>query len=280
MSRTARDAVRAGVTALTAISDTAQLDAELLMAHALGVSRSQYLLKAVELAEPANYWPMVERRKTHEPIAYIIGVQPFWSIDIKVAPGVLIPRSDSETLIEAAIKHFAGKVPPNRILDLGSGPGTLLLAALTEFPDAEGVGVERSAVARAIAEENSDVLELSSRAAWQEGDWTTEDWPKRLDGPFDLVLCNPPYIEADEHLDPDVADYEPHEALFAGRDGLDDYRHIIPALSKLLSEQGLAIMEIGWNQAESVSKLAEESSFSVTLHKDLAGRDRALSLKK
>lgn len=250
------------------------------MAHALGVSRSQYLLKATELEEPANYWPMVERRKSHEPIAYIIGVQPFWSIDIKVAPGVLIPRSDSETLIEAAIKHFADRAPPNRILDLGSGPGTLLLAALTEFPGAEGVGLERSAVARAIAEENSDVLELSGRVNWQEGDWTIEGWSKRLDCPFDLILCNPPYIEADEKLDADVVNHEPHEALFAGYDGLDDYRYIIPALPDLLAQRGLAILEIGWNQAESVSKLAEESGFSVTLHQDLAGRDRALTLQK
>lgn len=280
MTIAAREAVRLAASTLSASSETPALDAELLMAHALGISRSDYLLKSADLSEPDGFAALVERRQRHEPIAYILGHQPFWTIDIKVAPGVLIPRGDSETLIDAAVRHFAGKTPPQRILDIGSGPGTLLLAALSEFDAAQGVGLERSLTARNLAEDNAAALDLSSRARFIERDWTQKGWGDGLGGPFNLILCNPPYIEAGDQLDPTVADYEPHEALFAGSDGLDDYHIIIPALPGLLAPQAIAILEIGWNQAESVSQLAEEQGFTTRLHHDLGGRDRALSLQK
>lgn len=279
MSRTAREAVRAATERLEPISYTPELDAELLMAHTLGLTRSDYLLKSRDLTEPDDFWPMVERRALYEPVAYILGHQPFWTIDLKVKPGVLIPRADSETLIEAAVGHF-GAQGPSIMLDIGSGPGTLLLAALDEWPRAVGVGVERSALARELAEQNAESLGMEPRTMWFRRDWTEENWWLGIGGPFDLILCNPPYIEVAAELMPQVADYEPHEALFAGIDGLDDYRLLLPVLDHLLAPHGVAIFEIGWTQATSVTKLAESQGFDVTLFHDLGGRDRALLLKR
>ena len=275
MTRSARAAVQDAAQSLAASSETPALDAELLMAHGLGISRSDYLLKGADLAEPEGFAALIERRKAHEPIAYILGHQPFWNIDLKVASGMLIPRGDSETLIEAAVRYFAGKFPPAHILDLGTGPGTLLLAALTEFPNAQGLGIDGSETALRYAQDNAHNLGLKERAHFRHGDWAVG-----LDGQFDLILCNPPYIEDAEQLAPTVADYEPHEALFAGVDGLDDYRKIMPDLGRLLASDGIAILEIGWNQATSVGQLAQQEGFIITLYHDLGGRDRALLLQK
>ena len=275
MTRSARAAVQDTAQSLAVSSETPALDAELLMAHALGISRSDYLLKGADLIEPEGFAGLVERRIAHEPIAYILGHQPFWSIDLKVAPGMLIPRGDSETLIEAAVRYFAGKSLPAHILDLGTGPGTLLLAALTEFPNAQGLGIDGSETALRYAQGNAHDLGLQKRARFRQGDWAIG-----LDGQFDLILCNPPYIEDAEQLAPTVADYEPHEALFAGADGLDDYRKIMPDLGRLLASDGIAILEIGWNQATSVGQLAQQEGFMITLYHDLGGRDRALLLQK
>ncbi len=279
MTRTAREAVRAATDRLEAVSYTPELDAELLMAHCLKLSRSDYLLKGKELPEPADFWPMVERRALYEPVAYILGSQPFWTINLKVRPGVLIPRQDSETLIEAALGYF-GPNGPDMILDIGSGPGTLLLAALDEWPRALGVGIERSALARELAEQNADALDMEPRTMWFRRDWNEENWWLNIGGPFDLILCNPPYIEVSTELVPQVRDYEPHEALFAGPDGLDDYRRIIPVLPRLLAPGGVAILEIGWLQAKIVTNIAEAHGFSVRLFHDLGGRDRALLLEQ
>ena len=248
------------------------------MAHQLGISRGEYLLTARNIPEPEGYWDLIKRRLKHEPVAYIVGYQPFWTIDVKVTPGVLIPRSDSETLIEAAVGHF-GPLGPQVILDIGSGPGTLLLAALDEWPRAVGVGIERSSVARELAEHNAEVLGLEPRSLWFRRDWNDENWWFGIGGPFDLILCNPPYVEVSAELMPQVLDYEPHEALFAGLDGLDDYRKIIPVLPRLLAPKGVAILEIGWTQAQSVTQIAKAHGFSVKLFQDLAGLDRALLLQ-
>ena len=275
---TAREAVQLATEKLEPISYTPALDAELLMAHCLGMSRSDFLLKGKELQEPADFWPMIERRMLYEPVAYILGHQPFWTISLKVKPGVLIPRQDSETLIEAAVGHFGPKGPAI-LLDIGSGPGTLLLAALDEWPKAAGVGLERSPLARELAEQNAAALGMEPRSMWFRRDWNEANWWLDIGGPFDLILCNPPYIEVSTELVPQVRDYEPHEALFAGPDGLDDYRKIIPVLPRLLAPKGIAILEIGWLQAPSVRKIAESHGFAVKLFQDLGGRDRALLLE-
>jgi release factor glutamine methyltransferase len=268
-------ALRAAAARLAATSDTPRLDAELLMAHALGVSRSAVLLDPKRFAVPDSFAALVERRMAHEPVAYITGTAEFWSLTFAVGPGVLIPRGDSETLIAATLAHFPDRAAPLQILDLGTGPGTLLLAALSEYPNAQGLGVDASDTALSYARANADALGLSARARFVHGDWAAG-----IDGRFDLILCNPPYIAVDETLMPDVADHEPAGALFAGVDGLDDYRRIIPELPRLLAPGGAAVVEIGWTQAAAVTALAAAAGLTAQLNRDLGGRDRALLLTR
>ncbi len=267
-------ALRDAAQQLAAVSDTPRLDAELLMAHALGVERQAVLLDPSRFTVPERFAELVARRMKREPVAYILGYRDFWTVRIGVGPGVLIPRPDSETLIEAAVSHF-GTNGPARILDLGTGPGTLLFAALSEWPAATGIGVDASAIALEYAKNNASALGLERRAELISGDWTAN-----IAGPFDLILCNPPYIADTETLMLDVADHEPPGALFAGDDGLDDYRRIIPDLPRILAPQGAAILEIGATQHMLVKELAEAAGFVVACRQDLAGRDRALSLTR
>ncbi len=257
---------------LEAVSDSPRLDAELLMAHALGVTREAMILRHIGDPLPAGFEALIARRLAHEPVAYITGSRAFWTIELAVGPGVLIPRPDSETLIEAAIEYFGARTP-TRILDLGTGPGTLLLAALAEWPEAQGLGVDASDVALDYARRNADALGLGARAEFQRGDWT-----QGLDARFDLILANPPYIGTEEDLPEQVRRYEPGTALFAGVEGLEDYRRIVPDLRRLLAPGGAVVLEIGWTQAEPVSAIARKCGFAVTLYKDLAGRPRALLL--
>jgi release factor glutamine methyltransferase len=254
------------------VSDTARLDAELLMAHALGVSRQDLLLRHLDDPVPDAFEPLLQRRLAREPIAYITGTRAFWTIELQVGPGALIPRPDSETLIEAAIEHFDER-PPATILDLGTGPGTLLLAALDQWPQARGVGVDASESALDYARANADRLGMAHRAEFRLGDWTSG-----VEGQFDLILANPPYIGTTEQLPLEVRDYEPASALFAGIDGLDDYRRIIPALSGLLAPGGTAVLEIGWTQAKAVSALALQHGLLPAVHSDLGGRSRVVLL--
>ncbi len=267
---TCRQVLAEAALALAETSDTPRLDAELLMAHALGITREDLLLRHLDAPAPGTFAALLARRLAHEPIAYITGTRAFWTIDLVVGPGALVPRADSETLIEAAIDHF-GAAGPSMILDLGTGPGTLLLAALAQWPDATGLGIDQSAAALAMAKANADRLGLADRATFMPGDWASGVAQR-----FDLVLCNPPYIGASEHLPRDVAAYEPHEALFAGADGLDDYRIIMPQLPSLLKPGGLAVLEIGHTQAEAVSAMVEAAGLTASLQRDLAGRPRAI----
>lgn len=257
---------------LDAVSDTPRLDAELLMAHALGTTRDRLLLGRLDDPAPEIFAALLARRLTHEPIAYITGTRAFWTIDLAVGPGVLIPRPDSETLLETALAWF-GTRAPSRILDLGTGPGTLLLAALAEWPDAQGLGVDASETALDYARRNAEVLGMGDRVQFRLGDWTTG-----IEGKFDLILANPPYIGTDEPLPPQVLDHEPAEALFAGADGLDDYRRIVPALPALLAPGGAAILEVGWTQGEAVSLLGQEQGLSSSVYKDMGGRPRVVRL--
>jgi release factor glutamine methyltransferase len=240
------------IEALAAVSDTPDLDAKILREHA---------------CDDAEFARFIARRLNHEPVAYITGTRGFWTIDLDVTPAVLIPRPDSETLIEAAVAHF-GKGGPKRILDLGTGSGALLLAALDQWPDATGVGVDASEAALAIARQNADRI-APGRAEMRLGNWTDG-----TDETFELVLCNPPYVEDDAALAPQVRDWEPASALFAGADGLDAYRVLAPQLGRVLV--GIACIEIGFTQGEAVSTLFENQGFSVTCRKDFGARDRCL----
>lgn len=255
---------------LAVVSDTPRLDAELLMAHALGATREQLLLRHLGDPVPDTFAALLDRRLAHEPVAYITGRRDFWTISLSVGPGVLIPRPDSETLIEAAVEHFRDRAPAT-ILDLGTGPGTLLLAALAQWPEARGLGIDESERARGFFEKNIADLGMEDRARFKLGNWATE-----TEGQFDLVLCNPPYIATDEELPAEVRDHEPGGALFAGADGLDDYRVIAAQLPRLIAPGGMAAIEIGATQAAAVSELLAAQGLSVSLRRDLAARDRCL----
>jgi release factor glutamine methyltransferase len=265
-----REALAEAASRLARHSDTPRLDAELLMAHAVGIEREELLLRQMDAAAPAAFEALVARREDGEPVAYIVGRRDFWTISLEVGPGVLIPRPDSETLIEAAVEHF-GASGPRTVLDLGTGPGTLLLAALAQWPGAVGLGVESSEAALAYARRNAEALGLAGRAAFRLG-----DWGEGVEGPFDLILCNPPYVEAGAPLPRDVAEWEPHEALFAAADGLSEYRRLAPQIGRLLARAGLAALELGAGQRDVVAALFEARGFMLRSRKDLNGIDRCL----
>lgn len=273
----AAGALREAAQRLAETSDSPRLDAELLMAHALQIERADLLLKLPTLTAPNEFSVLVDRRRQSEPIAHIIGKKEFWGMDILVTPDVLIPRPDSELLIEEAVRAFVSR-QPNKILDLGTGSGALVLAALIEFPEAQGWGIDASAAALQIAHNNADSVGLANRTKFLLLDWTQPDWVGFIGNGFDLILANPPYVSTHAQLAADVADFEPDEALFAGADGLDDYRIIIPALENLLSPTGKALLEIGFDQANPVSALATENGYHIELKQDLGGHDRLLIL--
>ena len=265
--------VRRAIAAATArfgFSATARLDAELLMAAALGVSREAMLLGRLDDPAPAGFAALADRRAAEEPVAYLTGTRGFWSIDLTVGPGALIPRADSETLIEAAIAHF-GASPPGTLLDLGTGPGTLLCALLAEWPRARGLGVDRSAAALGYAGGNVARLGLGERAALVRGDWATA-----LAGRFGCVVANPPYVATGAVLPREVGEYEPAAALFAGDDGLDAYRALVPALPRLLLPGGAALLEIGAGQGAAVAALVGRAGLVAAVRRDLAGRERCV----
>jgi release factor glutamine methyltransferase len=258
---------------LSETSDTARLDAELLMAEALHIDRDRLLLNPPDREPPKRFWAMVKRRSKGEPIAYITGRRAFWNIELHVGPGVLIPRPDSEVLIASALEHFGGTAGPNRILDLGTGPGTLLLAALDLWPEATGIGIDSSRRALSYAAANSRRLGFEKRAKLKVGDWA-----EGLDEKFDLILCNPPYVAENEPLGAGVAEFEPEEALFAGPEGLESIQRLAPEIPRLMSAGGLAVVEIGAAQGNEALGLLERDGLTGRIALDLAGRDRAVLL--
>ncbi|WP_120716629.1 peptide chain release factor N(5)-glutamine methyltransferase [Tsuneonella amylolytica] len=268
-------AIREAAEALAATSDTPRLDAELLVAALLDVSRSDMLLRHMGDPVPPGVGSLIARRMRHEPVAYILGVQEFYGREFAVAPGVLIPRADSETVVAAALEACPA---PARVLDCGVGSGALLLTVLAENEGATGIGIDRSAEALAIARENAAALGLAQRAKMLEADWSAPGWTEGL-GRFHLVLANPPYVELDADLAPDVREHEPAGALFAGADGLDDYRVLVPQLPSLLTDEGLAVLEIGHRQADAVGAIAADAGLGAELRCDLGGRPRALILR-
>jgi release factor glutamine methyltransferase len=258
---------------LSATSDSARLDAELLMAEALHIDRDRLILAPPDRDVPKRFWAMVKRRTKGEPIAYITGRRAFWNIDLHVGPGVLVPRPDSEVLIASAIEHFEGGEGPRRILDLGTGPGTLLLAALDIWPEATGLGVDLSRQALSYAAANARRLGFEQRVRLKLGNWADG-----IEESFDLILCNPPYVAEGAELGPGVREYEPDEALFAGEHGLDAYRALAPQLPALLNLDGLAAVEIGTDQAEVVKGLLARDGLDASVGNDLAERPRAVLL--
>jgi release factor glutamine methyltransferase len=266
--------LRDAATRLAATSNTPRLDAEVLMAHALGVSRSELLLRHMDEDVPGGFATLLDRRLAHEPVAYITAMQEFYGLEFRVTRDVLIPRSDSEVLVEAALAACPGA---QRVLDCGTGSGALLLAVLSHLPEARGIGMDRSQAALEIASANAAALSIAG-ATFVECDWSAPDWAADL-GTFDLILANPPYVEESADLAASVRDYEPAGALFAGPEGLDAYRVLVPQLPGLLAPGGIALCEIGAMQADAVAEIANRAGFSIKLHRDLEERPRVLQLR-
>jgi release factor glutamine methyltransferase len=247
-----------------------------LVAHAHAISPPALLGVLDAPADLTRLAPLIARRAAFEPLALIVGRREFWSLEFAVSSATLIPRPDSETLLEASVAAFAARQPPGAVLDLGTGTGCLLLAALSEFPAAFGVGVDVLLEATVLAARNAAALGLADRALFCCGNWADA-----LAARFDLVLSNPPYICAGElgQLMPEVARYEPRSALDGGADGLTAYRHLLAAFPRLLLPDGVAVLELGAGQADVVGRLARRAGFISAIKPDLAGIPRALVLR-
>ncbi len=259
--------------------ESARLDARVLLGHVLGVDPGTLALRRDEALAPdaaSRFEGLVARRASHEPAAYIIGHREFWSLDFAVTPEVLIPRPDSETLVEASLALFPDRDAALDVLDLGTGSGCLLLAVLHERKRARGIGIDASAGAVAVAAVNAARLGLAARASF-----IVRNWTGYRGGPFDLVLANPPYIRAGDvaGLAPEVRAHEPIAALAAGEDGLDAYRGLAGILPALLKRGGRAVIEIGAGQAaDAESCLSAGGLRPIARRRDLAGIERCLVL--
>ena len=266
---------QAGQLLRAAAIENPRIEARLLLAHAMDTT-TETLLRDPRAEVPqdavARFRAAMAQRLARTPMAQITGRAGFWTLDLEVSAETLIPRPDSETLIEAVL---ASGLRPRRILDLGTGTGCLLLAVLSEFPEAEGIGVDLVPGAVALARRNAARNGLA--ASFLAGNWADS-----LAGRFDLILSNPPYIEASAiaALMPEVAVHEPASALDGGPDGLDAYRAILAELPRLLAPNGIAVLELGQGQAEAVLALAAAQGLSqLGLRADLGGIPRAMILE-
>lgn len=272
---------RAGQHLRAAAIPTPRQEARMLLGAALGVAPEDLLRDArapVAAENAARFEALLKRRLTGEPMAHLLGHRGFWTLDLAVSPASLIPRPDSETLVEAALDAFPDRAAPLRVLDLGTGTGALLLAVLSEYPNAWGLGIDRVVEAVELARMNASRTGLSARAAF-----LVADWSAALDSRFDLVLCNPPYIEsaAIAGLMVEVARFEPASALDGGVDGLDAYRAVLACLPGLLADEGVAILELGAGQGAAVAALAGAAGLVPgQARADLGGIPRALPVKK
>lgn len=273
-SRLIREAVR--VLAAAGLDEPA-LEARALAAAVLGIGREAMLADPEHAVSPRArraFWNALHRRAAREPLARIVGEKEFWSLPFLLGPDTLIPRPDSETVVEAALGLVPDPDARLSILDLGTGSGCLLLALLAELPSARGLAVDCSPGAVAVAAANAERLGLAARARFR-----VAEWGAGLNGPFDVIVANPPYIPEGERtrLGPEVRNHEPPAALFAGADGLDAYRALAPALARLLAPSGVAVVEVGAGQAEDVKRLlGAEGLVPGAPYPDLAGHPRAL----
>ncbi len=273
LARAARRLAAAGIA-------DARREAQVLLGHALGLDRAGVFghpERPLAPAERAAFAAAIARRAAREPVAYITGEREFWSLSFAVDRATLIPRPDSETVIEAALDAVADRRARLWALDLGVGSGCLLLALLSALPNARGVGVDIDPAAVRRAAANARRLGLAARAYFVAGDWGAA-----LGGRFDLVVCNPPYIAERDFagLAPEVVAFEPRRALSGGADGLDAYRRLAPDLRRLLAPSGTAVVEVGQGQAEAAAAILAEAGLAcVARRRDLGGIARALVLR-
>jgi release factor glutamine methyltransferase len=261
--------------------DSAALDARMLIGAVLQLDLTGLIAQGARqfsADDTARLDAFVRRRIAGEPIARILGTKEFWGLPLKLSADTLVPRPDTETVVEAALEilRAEGRVQvPLRIADLGTGSGAILLALLTELPNATGIGTDLSAAALETARTNAQHLDLAPRV-----DFIISDYAEGLSGPFDLIISNPPYVRSADiaSLAPEVRDHDPHLALDGGRDGLEAYRRIAPQASGLLSPGGLLVLEIGQDQDGDVAQLVTAAGLTVAgpTRADLAGIGRAL----
>jgi release factor glutamine methyltransferase len=262
--------------------DSPALDARLLLAEATGMSPEALLASARQPlgdVELVRFYALLDRRAAGEPVARILGRREFWSLDLLVSADTLVPRPETETVVEAALRRLRqAPAGPLRILDLGTGSGAILLALLSELPNALGVALDRSAGALATARENARRLGLAQRTLFLCGDFADA-----ISGQFDAVVSNPPYIAGAEiaGLPVEVREHDPTLALDGGTEGLDAYRRIVAALPLLLRPAGFAVLELGAGQEEPVAALAEAAGLRPVrpAARDLAGIGRALVIE-
>lgn len=279
MSR--RDAVAALRRALAAAGlDTPSLDARLLGVDALGIGATALVTEpdvALSADEAARLAGFGLRRVAREPVARILGRAEFWSLPFRLSPETLVPRPDTETVVEAALALVPDRRAAIRVLDLGTGSGCLLVALLHELPGAWGLGLDRSAAALATARANAARNGVADRAAFAAGDWAAA-----LAGRFDLVVSNPPYIATSlvGGLDPEVARHDPPRALDGGPDGLAAYRTILASAPALLAPDGSLVLEIGHDQHAALAALVAAAGLRIAgTARDLGGHVRALTVR-
>lgn len=266
--------------------DSPRRDARLLAAHALGLDSREAILwpeRPLSVSERCAVQAAIARRAAREPVSRIIGQRGFWTLTLGLNPDTLDPRPDSEAVIEAALATVADRKASLTVLDLGVGSGCLLLALLSELPNATGVGVDISPGAVAMASRNAAAAGLAARVCLQTGDWGLGDWRKGVKGSFDLVLSNPPYIPDGEieTLAPEVAAFDPRRALAGGADGLDAYRILAPQVVAVLRPQGVAVLEVGSGQADAVRTLLEAAGLEfIGVHPDLSGVERCVLMRR
>ena len=273
---------------LLAASTLNKVDAKVLMAHLiqkhLNWPKSSLISKDTDTLPPALIaeWQSLEaRRAMGEPVAYILGHKGFYNIELKVAPGVLIPRPETELLVELAMAHIQlQNISSPRILDLGTGSGAIALAIAKNIPKATVTAVDLSEQALAIAKENAHLLGLSEQIRFYQGSWF-EALPQDIPHQFDVILSNPPYIPSgDQHLTEGDLRFEPDTALTDFHDGLSAYKAIISVAKNYLSSHGLIALEHGYDQSIAVTDLLKNQGLlDIQIHHDLAGIPRAASAK-
>ena len=249
--------------------DSPRLDARILVAHVLGFEPNHVFTKSDEVFDAAtrrDAEKLVKRRLAHEPVSRIIGTREFWGLEFVLAPETLDPRPDTETLVSAALEFMPYfNRSPVRVLDLGTGTGCILLAILSEWPDAIGLGVDISEGAVAAATANAARLGIAQRAEFRAGSWA-----EGVTDVFDVVVSNPPYIAEGErsHLSAEVAEFDPPMALFGGVDGLAAYRAMLPSARRIIAPGGRIIIEIGSGQATAVTELLGPAGFEIEAQKN------------
>ena len=272
------EALRAATARLTEAGiDGARLDARLLLAEALGKDGTwlfNHGNDALDAGAEAAFAALVQRRLERQPVSLILGRREFWSLDFTVTRDTLAPRPDSETLIEAILDELPDRRAPLSVLDLGTGTGCLLLALLSELPNARGTAVDLNPDTLAVAQGNAERLGFGARTRFIRSNW----W-EQVEGQFDVILSNPPYIPSGDipGLDPEVARFEPLGALDGGADGLDAYRLLAGGADGFLAETGIIAFEVGAGQAPDVAVLLERAGFPLrAVRKDLAGIERCV----